>query len=366
MRALCLALSLSLLPGSILATDGVIELSHAKALAGDPFLVPPDAPGYPIEIRDQGSYRLTSDLSVPANVTGIVLMADVVNLDLNGFTIRGSEFCSPGQCQPASSSYGIVHDPGGGGFFVTVRNGVVSGFGASCIRLRDGGRVENVRVFACGEHGIHLRAVSFPSFPGTAFENYVTNTGNSSLVFEGGGLFRDNVLLNAGLYFASPTIVGGSATGGNLCDDGRCSRRGKRRFYLTPAEVAADQTLTACETGFHMAARNELANPELEYDARRGFTTQDAGSGPPVGESSATGWARSGGDAHTDNAVLFGWANCAAWTSGSSTDRGTLVGLVTNFDVAAPNLAGYAVSQPWVAYGPFACDSKQRVWCIED
>lgn len=75
------AIALCLLPASAFATDGVIELNHAKALAGDPTLFPPDAAGYPIEIRNPGSYRLTSDLAVTPGANGILLMAANVHID---------------------------------------------------------------------------------------------------------------------------------------------------------------------------------------------------------------------------------------------------------------------------------------------
>jgi hypothetical protein len=153
-------------------------------------------------------------------------------------------------------------------------------------------------------------------------------------------------------------------TGGNLCDDGRCSRHGKRRFYLTQAQVPANQALAACDPGFRMGARNQLANPELEYDSIRGFTLPDAGSGPPVG---VAGWARSGIDAQTDNSLGFVWANCAVWTSASAADRGTAAGLVPNTDDHSnPSFPDSIVSPPWVVFGPYSCDSPNPVWCIED
>ena len=54
MRSRWLALALAFFPGSLLASDGVIELNLAKAQAGDTTVFPPDAAGYPIEIRNLG------------------------------------------------------------------------------------------------------------------------------------------------------------------------------------------------------------------------------------------------------------------------------------------------------------------------
>jgi hypothetical protein len=219
MRHAALALSaLWLAPALARAVDGVIEINHEKAIAGDPSSL--DPPDYPILLRAPGSYQLTSDLAVPAGKDGIIVQAPGVTIDLHGFGVRGSEGCDPGACSPSLSGSGVLGLDIFGGGTPTVRNGRVSGFGASCIDL-GGGRVEDVEVSSCGEHGIHMRAGA--GIPGMVFGCHVSNTAASSIVLEAGGLYRDNVMRDAGLKSASPTIVGGTATGGNLCDDGRCS-----------------------------------------------------------------------------------------------------------------------------------------------
>src|SRR5581483_7661707 len=43
------------------AVDGVIEINHARALAGG--VTASDLPGYPITIDQSGSYRLTGNLT---------------------------------------------------------------------------------------------------------------------------------------------------------------------------------------------------------------------------------------------------------------------------------------------------------------
>lgn len=106
-------------------------------------------------------------------------------------------------------------------------------------------------MFSCAEHGIVLSEVFSPGVPHMAFGNFVSNTGLSSLVIEGGGLYRDNVLLRSGFFGAgSPTIVGGSATGGNFCDDGRCSRRGLRRYYLSQNTANGSQAQALASRAF--------------------------------------------------------------------------------------------------------------------
>src|SRR5262245_11425475 len=68
----------------ILATDGVIEINQAKVVANG---------GFPFTISQPGSYRLTSNLTA-AGVAGpgtnlVVINANNVSLDLNGFAIIG-------------------------------------------------------------------------------------------------------------------------------------------------------------------------------------------------------------------------------------------------------------------------------------
>ncbi len=73
----------------------------------------------PYTISSPGSYYLTKNLTGVASQHGIVIEADDVTLDLNGFTLRGV----------SGSRDGIFADSDNTG--VTVRNGVVQGWGYS-------------------------------------------------------------------------------------------------------------------------------------------------------------------------------------------------------------------------------------------
>ena len=75
------------LPAPSLAVDGVIEINQAKALAGS--VTTGDFVNFPVSLTQPGSYRLTSDLSVPSAFDGIQITADNVSLDLNGFNVIG-------------------------------------------------------------------------------------------------------------------------------------------------------------------------------------------------------------------------------------------------------------------------------------
>jgi hypothetical protein len=74
-------------PVAVHAVDGVALIDQAKALAGN--VTPGDAAGFPVTISRPGSYRLSSNLTVPAGVNAVHITASGVTLDLNGFTIVG-------------------------------------------------------------------------------------------------------------------------------------------------------------------------------------------------------------------------------------------------------------------------------------
>lgn len=137
------------------AVDVVQEINHACAVNGGCFAG--DAAGYPITIAASGSYRLTSNLTMPdEDTSGIVLGANHIDLDLNGFVVSGPVACSgtPLVCTPSlgngSGIDGSVRDD------VRVRNGVVRGAGNAGIFLQDEAIVENVRVRSNAIAGIRV------------------------------------------------------------------------------------------------------------------------------------------------------------------------------------------------------------------
>src|SRR5580693_1218836 len=81
------------IPNVTLAVDGVVLINQANALAGN--VTPGDAPGFPVTISVAGSYRLSSNLTVPdANTDAIDITVSHVTIDLNGFSIIGQVVCS--------------------------------------------------------------------------------------------------------------------------------------------------------------------------------------------------------------------------------------------------------------------------------
>lgn len=139
--ALCLA-------SGALASDGVIEINQAKAVAGN--VTAMDNPGFPVSLNAPGSYRLTgnlnlSDAGAPATSNGIVIGADNVTIDLNGFTIRGVLMGSGtgilGIWQRARVENGVLEFFGGGGVNLvngTVRDLLVHNSGVVAIQVQNG------------------------------------------------------------------------------------------------------------------------------------------------------------------------------------------------------------------------------------
>ena len=138
--ALCAALAVSLATPAHAA--GEILITHAKALAGN--VTPGDPPGYPIVLTLPGSYQLASNLFTAANKITIQVTSDNVTIDLNGFTLQGSNV----------AFHGIT----GGVDGVTIKNGTITGFKFDGINGGTGSHwtVENMRVIENGRHGIFV------------------------------------------------------------------------------------------------------------------------------------------------------------------------------------------------------------------
>jgi len=130
--AVCLVASAS----AVFASDGLIEINQATALAGgvNGDLVA-DPAGFPVTITRSGSYRLTSNLAVfPVTADGIDIAAGVddVTIDLGGFTIRGLSGVNVNpplwQCTgggDGTTGHGIL----GPGNSIAVRNGRIRSMG---------------------------------------------------------------------------------------------------------------------------------------------------------------------------------------------------------------------------------------------
>lgn len=153
----------SLFIAAALISTGSAALAQAtidqnKALAGN--VTPGDSAGYPITINQPGSYKLMSNLVVPAGTSGIVINAPNVTLDLNGFTVSGAVTCS----QNASTRAVTCSAPnnasiagiwaGAADLSFTIRNGTVQGFAGYGIFGSGNDLIERVRATQNSYHGI--------------------------------------------------------------------------------------------------------------------------------------------------------------------------------------------------------------------
>ena len=127
------------LPSSAWAVDGLIEINAVRAAAGG--VSGDDLPGYPVTISDPGSYVLTGDLvQSDADTYVIQVTSDHVTINLNGFSIRGSNvnevtltnnYVSDVSCGTSGTGGGIRSD----NLFTRVRNGTITGTVGSGVRL---------------------------------------------------------------------------------------------------------------------------------------------------------------------------------------------------------------------------------------
>lgn len=372
------------------AVDGVIEIDQAKAQAGaiNGSLVD-DPERFPVRITQPGSYRLTGNLVVPdASTSAIEVAVAGVTLDLNGFAIQGPTICSGvpvSSCSPAGTGVGVD-----GGAEVTVRNGRITGVGSDAIRLLYSARVEEVSAFSNGGSGIRVGNESIVA------RNLVTSNGDfgvfaASNVVVGGntvtgnridgiratsGTVSGNTSARNGGYGgslggltsfadnafeanAAGSVLGGRATSGNVCDDGACSARPRRRYYLTSAPVngTLPDASTTCAAGFHFAALWEILEPgSLDYDRNLGQANADSGSGPP---SAVFGWVRTGET--LDNVATAGQGNCDNWSTTSGS--GSVMLLDPLWKDGNPLLTTDV--PPWIVETS-TCNAPNPAWCVQD
>lgn len=118
-----------MLVGFAEADSGVIEIHQACVATG---CLTADQPGFPVTISQPGSYRLTSNIEVPADVTAIDIDATNVTFNLGGFAILGPVDCTGDAptCSPDVDGYGIdtrtSHN-------LRIFNGTIQGMGANAI-----------------------------------------------------------------------------------------------------------------------------------------------------------------------------------------------------------------------------------------
>jgi hypothetical protein len=180
-----------------LAVDGVVEINQARAKVGA--VTPGDTPKFPVTLDHPGSYRLTGNLDVTdatalaggaaADTTAILVTADNVTLDLNGFTIHGPASCAlaPGStCTSTGSGHGV---DGTGHVGTVIRNGTIEGMGSDGIVLGDDASVQKLYSRRNGGDGIFCLGVG-------SIVDQCRATGNGATGILGCAITTDSVANN--------------------------------------------------------------------------------------------------------------------------------------------------------------------------
>ncbi len=197
-----------ILPVTAFAVDGTILINQTNAIMGG--VTPGDTAGFPVTISQPGSYKLSSNLLVPdASTTAIVITADGVSVDLNGFSIIGPTVCNGQQFKPTTSCAPLSSSPESGiGIIVglnsgvSIANGTIRGMGNDGILVGGSGvRIDRVSAFGNGGAGFATNGITTNctalfnlsvgfSFGGTALGNVAQANGNAG--FSGTGVAKNN------------------------------------------------------------------------------------------------------------------------------------------------------------------------------
>ena len=210
--AALLAFAAPMLSAPVMAADGEILINQAAVNAGG--ISPGDTAGFPATISRPGRYKLSGNLVVPANMTGIEVTTNDVTLDLNGFTIRGTA---------NSSYYGIVANIDTSR--LRVANGTITGFSITGIEASSFSVIDNMRLVA-NDYGMRGKentritnstianngSRGIECFPGCSVErSIIAGTVNTGIYFPaGGGVVLGNVIVGNGGFGLSSS---GAATG---------------------------------------------------------------------------------------------------------------------------------------------------------
>ncbi len=201
--------------------DNVTLVNQDRALAG---LGGGDAPGFPVLIARSGTYRLTSNLVVPAGVDAIQVQ-DGVNavIDLNGFNIVG-----PAVCSSTVACYSIDGTTGvsllGDNAYATVTNGRIRGFSRAAVSYpgiywTGAVTADNLRLERNG-YGILVRDVvatrltmaentgaGLWAISAQVSDSHAHHNGGSGLSFSSGSVRNTRSFANLGYGFATGARV---------------------------------------------------------------------------------------------------------------------------------------------------------------
>jgi len=181
-------------PRFVASVGLTLMLLAASAAAGDGVKRIKQPSSFPYTITKPGSYRLTSNITVPdANTTAIRIQTDDVKLDLNGFTIAGPNVCDPFSYSCTTYGNGIGVDAGEN-VGITVVDGTVRGMGSTGI-VMGGGRVQRVRAADNGDYGI---LVENTTEGGRIEDVIVAHNGGRGIIMSSGVITKSMITNNAG------------------------------------------------------------------------------------------------------------------------------------------------------------------------
>lgn len=315
-RLLPVALASALCPWAARAADGVIEINQAKIITGA---------GFPFQISQSGSYRLTSNLTISdsalVNRDAIVITAGDVNLDLNGFEITGPVTCSglTGSaltCGPSGSGIGINSTSLG---FVSVRHGTVSGFGGDGVRLSGPAWIDALQVRSNGGDGIFDQASTAPAL-----------VENSNVIQNGGvgihvGISGSGAVIQG--CIASGNHSGGISTREAVVIGNSVSNNGTFGINATIGSVIRDNEASGNQGAGIASTSANLINQNSAYSNQ--FDGIDAGTAALVSDNSANSNQGAGINADSGSSVQRNT------TTGNSVDGLYLVPTTTGAPSAA-------------------------------
>ena len=253
------------IPSSIYAVDGVILIDQPHALAGN--ITPGDAPGFPVTITQPGSYKLSGNLTVAdANTSAIVIAADYVTLDLNGFSIIGPVTCtsSPAVCPAAGLGNGVDAErpegvPSPRSF--RVMNGTVRGMG-------------NIGIFITGSGGSVVGVRADSNAGGGMLVN--GSVSDSAATLNGGfGIFA---IMVRGSYMSDNHGVGLQLDGsGGVAEDNISSFNGSHGISAPNGTVVNNTFVRNVEFGISALCPSVIANNTVVSNTAGSITTSLTG-----------------------------------------------------------------------------------------
>ena len=127
------------------AAGGEVLLSQDSAEAGG--VTPGDTPGFPITISAPGRYRLSGNLTPPAETDGIHIESDNVTLDFDGFALDGG----------GRAATGIISDKDS----IEIRGGAITGFQLFAVDSHSVGRFWTISNMRIVENGLGVSAGAY-------------------------------------------------------------------------------------------------------------------------------------------------------------------------------------------------------------